>query len=73
MGHPRRRTAFSARYDDDHTFGDWPLAPALDDLAHSAWSWSLVPLGVLLGAGAYHVLNAMAIAIGRWTTARLDR
>lgn len=52
----------------DHPFGDWALSARMEDVAMSPWSWSLVPLGLLLLVGALHLLNRLARACGRWTT-----
>ena len=62
---------FGVRYDDDHTFGSWAWSGELDAFASSSWSWSLVPLGLAMLIGSFHLLNAMADACGRWTATAL--
>ena len=62
---------FHTRLVDDHSFGDWAGSSRLEDLTTSPWSWTLVPLGIALLFPAYHALNALARACGRWTTAWL--
>jgi hypothetical protein len=64
---------FHARLVDDHPFGDWAGSSRLEDLTTSPWSWLLVPLGVALLFVAFHAMNALARACGRWTTAWLGR
>ncbi len=55
----------------DHPFGDWVLSSSVEDLATSPWSWFLVPLGLLLLVVAFHLLNGLARACGRWAASRL--
>jgi hypothetical protein len=63
---------FEARYGGDHPFGDWAHSAAAEEIASSTpWSWLLVPLGLALLFGSFHLLNALADACGRWTTAWL--
>ncbi|MGD9701159.1 MAG: sensor domain-containing protein [Acidimicrobiia bacterium] len=63
---------FSVRYGEDHPFGDWSLSSTMEDVASSSpWSWFLVPLGLAMLIAAFHLLNALANACGRWTTAWL--
>lgn len=56
---------------DDHPFGDWALSTRMEEVASSSWSWLLVPLGLVMLFGSFHLLNAIARACGRWTTAWL--
>lgn len=56
---------------EDHPFGDWALSSRMEDAALSPWAWFLVPLGLLLVVVAFHVLNGLARACGRWTTSWL--
>jgi hypothetical protein len=63
---------FAARYEGDHPFGDWAMSSRMEDVASSApWSWLLVPLGAVLLVGSLHVVNAVARACARWSTAWL--
>jgi hypothetical protein len=63
---------FAARYGNDHPFGDWRLSSRMEDIASSSpWSWFLVPLGLTMLIVSFHLLNALASACGRWTTAWL--
>ena len=58
---------FAARYVDD-SFGDWFWSSQLHDVAASSpWSWFLVPLGLAMLLGSFHLMNALASACGRWT------
>jgi hypothetical protein len=59
---------FCARYGGDQPFGDWALSSTTEDVASSPWSWFLVPIGVALLIAAFHLLNTLAEACGRWTT-----
>lgn len=60
-----------ARYVDDD-LGEWIWSSELEDFASSSpWSWSLVPLGLALLVVSFHLMNALANACGRWTSARL--
>ena len=53
-------------------FGDWFWSSELEHFAsRSPWSWLLVPLGVGLVFVAFHLLNALARACGRWAAAWL--
>ncbi len=61
----------AARTGDAEPFGDWALSSTMQDVAGSPWAWLLVPLGVLLLLGSFHLLNALAKACGRWTAAWL--
>jgi Putative sensor len=63
---------FSARYGGDHPFGEWSRSSRIEDIASNSWSWFLVPLGAVLLIAAFHLLNALARACGRWTAASLD-
>jgi hypothetical protein len=58
---------FSARFDDDHTFGDWAYSSTLEDVATSPWAWLLVPAGVVALVVSFHAMNALAERCGRWT------
>jgi hypothetical protein len=62
---------FHARIVSDHPFGHWSGSSDLENLTSSTWSWLLVPLGVLLLVLAFHLLNAIAGACGRWTASAL--
>jgi hypothetical protein len=63
---------FAARYDDGHPFGDLALSSTMEDVASSSpWSWLLVPLGLAMLIASFHLMNALATACGRWTTAWL--
>jgi hypothetical protein len=62
---------FHARIVDDTPFGNWFGASRLEDIATSPWATLLVPLGMVLLVAAFHVLNALAHACGRWTTSAL--
>jgi hypothetical protein len=62
----------AARTDDSHPFGDWALSARMESAASSPWSWLLVPLGLLLLFGSFHLMNVIARACGRWTAAWLD-
>jgi hypothetical protein len=56
----------------DQDFGDWFWSSELEHFAStSAWSWLLVPLGLGLMFVAFHLLNALARACGRWAVAWL--
>jgi hypothetical protein len=61
---------FAARYVDD-SFGDWFWSSELHRFASSPWSWTLVPLGLVMLIGAFHMMNALAKSCGRWTAAWL--
>ena len=62
---------FSARFVDD-SFGNWFWSSELDRFASSSvWSWCLVPLGLVMLVGAFHVMTALANACGTWTAAWL--
>jgi hypothetical protein len=65
---------FHARYVEEiEPFGNWFGSSELEDLAGgSAWSWLLVPLGVIALFGAFHALNALAKACGRWASSWLS-
>jgi len=57
---------------DEHPFGDWALSSRMEGVASSSpWSWLLVPFGLLLLIGSFHLLNAIARVCGRWATAWL--
>jgi hypothetical protein len=44
----------------------------MEDVASSSpWSWLLVPFGLAMLIGSFHLLNALADTCGRWTTAWL--
>ena len=63
---------FGARYGDKHPFGHWHLSPRMEHVASSSpWSGLLVPAGAGLMIAAFHLLNALAKACGRWTAAWL--
>ncbi len=62
---------FSARYGGNHPFGDWSQSSRMEDAASSSWAWFLVPFGFVLLIASFHLLNALARACGRWTTAWL--
>jgi putative sensor protein len=63
---------FNARYGSNHPFGDWTLSSRMEDVATSSpWSWFLVPLGVAMLLASFHLMNSLAKACGRWTTAWL--
>lgn len=62
---------FYARYVDDHSFGDWTMSSRLEGMTGSTWSWLLVVLGALSLVASLHLMNALARACGRWTTAWL--
>ena len=62
---------FHARIVDDTPFGSWFGASELEDITTSPWATLLVPLGMVLLVAAFHVLNALAQACGRWTTSAL--
>jgi hypothetical protein len=62
---------FHVRIVDDQSFGDWAGASRLEDLTTSPWSWTLVPLGIVLLFVAFHALNGLARGCGRWTAAWL--
>src|SRR5262245_55334309 len=60
-----------ARFVDD-SFGDWFWSSELEHFASSSpWSWTLVPLGLVLLIGAFHLMNGLANACGRWTASWL--
>jgi Putative sensor len=64
---------FNARYGGSHPFGDWSQSSRMEDVAsNSPWSWLLVPLGLAMLIVSFHLMNALARACGRWTTAWLD-
>ncbi len=64
---------FAARYDHSDPFGNSSLSPTIKDIAsNSPWSWLLVPAGLAMLIGSFHLLNALTRACGRWTTAWLD-
>jgi hypothetical protein len=57
---------------EDQPFGDWALSDNLQTIASSSpWSWFLVPLGIVLVIPAFHLVNAVAAACGRWTATSL--
>lgn len=60
------------RYVGDRSFGEWEYSSTLEDAASTPWSWLLVPLGALLLIASLHLMNALAAACARWTSARLD-
>jgi hypothetical protein len=61
----------SARFVDD-SFGDWFWGAELHDFASSSpWSWALVPVGVVALVAAFHLLDTLAAACGRWAAAWL--
>jgi hypothetical protein len=62
---------FTARWGGDQPFGTWRYGSQLEDIAGSPWAWLFVPLGLLLMVAAFHALNALAAACGRWTKASL--
>jgi hypothetical protein len=62
---------FHVRLVDDHPFGNWAGSSRLEDLTTSPWSWTLVPLGIAVLFAAFHAMNALARACGRWTAASL--
>ena len=64
---------FHARYVEEvEPFGSWFWSSELDDFASgSPWSWTLVPLGVVALFGAFHALNVLAKACGRWASSWL--
>lgn len=62
---------FNVRYVNDHPFGNWAQSARMEDIASSSWAWFLVPAGVGLLVASFHLLNALAGACGRWTTAWL--
>ena len=62
---------FHVRLVDDEPFGNWAGSSRLEDLTTSPWSWTLVPLGMALLFVAFHAMNALARACGRWTHAWL--
>ena len=44
----------------------------MEDVASSSpWSWFLVPLGLAMLIVSFHLMNTLARACGRWTTAWL--
>lgn len=55
------------------SYGEWALSSNVDDAMSSPWSWSLVPVGVVLLIAAFHLVNALADACGRWATRWLGR
>lgn len=55
----------------ERPFGTWSESSRLEDIASSPWAWFLVPLGLLLLFVAFHALNGLARACGRWTTDQL--
>jgi hypothetical protein len=57
---------FSARYGGDHPFGEWSQSARLEDIASSTWAWFLIPFGAVMLIAAFHLLNALANACGRW-------
>jgi len=63
-----------ARYvdDSDDAFGNWFWSTELHDfVGNNPWSWALIPAGIALLFAAFHGLNALARACGRWTAAWL--
>ena len=65
---------FYARYVGDHSFGDWSQSERIDEISSgSPWSWLLVPLGLILLFVAFHAMNALARACGRWAESWLAR
>ncbi|MBI4934328.1 MAG: sensor domain-containing protein [Actinobacteria bacterium] len=57
---------------EPHPFGESSIAPTLERIAGgSPWSWLLVPLGLALFVGAFHLVNAMGTASARWARAWL--
>jgi Putative sensor len=62
---------FRMRHVRDHPFGTWALSSKLETFAQSSWSWSLVPVGIAMFLAAFHAMNALADACGRWTEAWL--
>ncbi len=54
------------------SFGDGTLSSTTDDVAASSpSSWFLVPLDLAMLIASFHLMNIVAHACGRWTTARL--
>jgi Putative sensor len=63
---------FTARYGNDHPFGEWSQSSRVEDIATSSpWSWFLVPLGLAMLFVSFHLMNLLARACGRWTEAWL--
>jgi hypothetical protein len=61
-------TPIYARFVDD-SFGNWFWSSELQDFAgDNPWSWTLVPVGLVLLFAGFHAVNAIAAACGRWTT-----
>jgi hypothetical protein len=64
-------TPIYARFVDD-SFGNWFWSSELQDFAaHSGWSWTLVPVGVVLLFLAVHANDALAGMCERWAVAWL--
>jgi hypothetical protein len=63
-------TPIHARQVDD--FGHWSGSSELHDVATSAWTWGLVPLGLGLVVVSMHLMNALAHGCGRWSARWLD-
>ncbi|MGZ4790934.1 MAG: sensor domain-containing protein, partial [Ilumatobacteraceae bacterium] len=64
---------FAARYDHSHPFGNSSISSTISDVASSSpWSWLFVPAGLAMLIGAFHLLNSVTKACGRWTTKWLD-
>lgn len=61
---------FQARLVDD-PFGHWALSSEMQEVASSGWSWFCVPAGLLLLVAAFHALNGLARACGRWSASWL--
>jgi len=62
---------FTARYGGEQPFGEWSHSARIEAAASSPWAWFLVPLGAVLLIGSFHLLNVLARACGRWTSAWL--
>jgi hypothetical protein len=63
---------FAARRGVERPFGDWAGSGRIEDIASSSpWSWLLVPLGLVLLIGSFHLMNAVARACARWAAAWL--
>jgi hypothetical protein len=63
---------FTARFGGNDAFGNWSGSSRLEDVASSSpWSWFLVPLGLVMLIGSFHLINVLATACGRWTRAWL--
>jgi hypothetical protein len=61
----------ACRLDNDREFGSWKYSTTVERFADSAWSWLMLPLGLVMMLTALHGLNAIARACGRWTTRAL--